>query len=193
MPPVVVFLIGAFALLVMAEAAYYYVKTYNGLVDSRNNILRAWSNIDVLLKQRMDEIPNLVSTVKGYVAHEHGIFVEVAKARTTLEQARTVGEKEASDNIIRETLGRLYAVVEDYPVLKADQSFLKLQVRITQIENQIADRREFYNSAATIYNTRIQSIPDNIVANHSGFGRIPLFKASDEERRRIEVFFRGNG
>jgi LemA protein len=178
-------------LLLVGESITYWVSTYNGLVGLRNDIVKAWANIDVLLKQRHDEIPNLIASVKGYMDHEQGVLEGVAKARSTLEQANTVGEKEAADNIIRETLGKLYAVVENYPQLKADQSFLKLQTRITGIENQIADRREFYNDAATIYNTRIESIPERLIAKKAGFGRFPLFKATAEERSRIEVVFRG--
>jgi LemA protein len=181
---------GFILILFFVQSAFYFVQTYNTLVKMRNDILKAWSNIDVLLKQRNDEIQNLISTVKGYMEHEQKTLIEVARARATLEAASSVGEKAASDSIIRDTLGRLFAVVENYPQLKADQAFLKLQTRLTGIENQIADRREFYNDATTIYNTRIQSIPDSFVAQRAGFGRIPLFKATEQERKKIEVAFR---
>jgi len=175
----------------LVESALYAVNAYNSLVELRNDILKAWANIDVLLKQRNDEIPNLVSTVKGYMGHERDTLTEVVKARSTLEMAKTVGEKEASSSIIADTLKRLYAVVENYPQLKADDSFIELQRRITGIENQIADRREFYNDAVTIYNTRIETIPDRMIAERAGFRRMPVFKASESERERIEVAFKG--
>jgi LemA protein len=179
------------AAITLINAAFYYVNTYNGLVALKNNTVKAWANIDVLLKQRSDELPNLISAVKGYTEHENQTLTEIARARTTLERAGTVGEKAASYDIITDTLQRLYAVVENYPALKADANFLKLQARITGIENQIADRREFYNDAATIYNIKIETIPDNYVAHSMKAKRIPLFRATEEEKRRIDVIFKG--
>jgi len=187
---IILILCSVAVLITLTEAAFYYVNTYNSLVGLRNDILKAWANIDVLLKQRNDEIPNLVNSVKGYMEHERETFVEVTKARATLELAQTIGEKEASNSLITDTLKKLYAVVENYPQLKANETFLKLQTRITGIENQIADRREFYNDAVTIYNTRIGTIPDSIIAQRAHFMRIPLFKASEKERQRIEVAFK---
>jgi LemA protein len=190
---ILIILVGMLILLVF-EATYYYWSTYNTFIGLKNDILKAWANIDVLLKQRNDEIPNLVSTVSGYMEHEQKALIEVAKARTTLQLAESIGEKSASDKLIHDTLQRLYAVVESYPQLKADQTFLKLQKRISGLENQIADRREFYNDAATIYNTRRQSFPDKVVADSFGFGRMPLFRASEKERMIVEVRFReGSG
>jgi LemA protein len=187
---IILIVLAGMLILLAVESAYFYMSTYNALVGLRNDILKAWANIDVLLKQRNDEIPNLVSTVSGYMEHEQKVLIEVAKARSTLELAGSIGEKSASDKLIHDTLQRLYAVVENYPQLKADETFLKLQTRITGLENQIADRREFYNDAVTIYNTRRQSFPDNLVADRMGFGRMPLFRATEKERQVVEVRFR---
>ncbi len=177
------------ALFLIAQSSIYFVRTYNSLVELHNDIVKSWANIDVMLKQRNDEIPNLVRAVKGYMKHEGEVLENVAKARSTLGAARTLGEKHASDSLISKTLKTLYAVVENYPALKADESFLKLQKRITTIENQIADRREFYNDAVTIYNTRIGTIPDRIIADRMGFKKMSLFKAGAKDRARKNIEF----
>jgi LemA protein len=185
-------LVAIASLFALIETAFYVVNAYNTLVELRNDILKAWANIDVLLKQRNDEIPTLLDTVKGYMEHERETLTEVTKARGTLEVAKTLGEKDASNNLITDALKKLFAVVENYPQLKANDAFMKLQLRITGIENQIADRREFYNDAVTIYNTRIDTIPDRIIAERANFKRIPLFKATSQERKRIDVAFKGD-
>jgi LemA protein len=160
------------------------VVIYNGLVMLRNNIEKSWSNIDVLLKQRHDEITNLIVVVKGYMKHERDVLQGVTEARSLSMQAHTVQEKAHADKIVRKAIRNLFAVAENYPDLKANQNFLHLQRRITGLENEIADRRELFNDSVTTYNIRIQSIPDVFVARVLGFKAKVLFKAKEVERIR---------
>ena len=167
----------------------YGVSIYNGLIAMKNNIGRSWANIDVLLKQRHDELPKLVKTCEQYMKHERAVFDRLSEARAALMGARSVGERAGAEGMLTRALGQVFAVAEAYPNLKADQSFLQLQTRITQIENQIADRREFYNDTVTTYNTRIQQIPDLIVANWLALGPAELFKVDEADRRDVQIRF----
>jgi LemA protein len=167
----------------------YGVSIYNGLIAIKNNIGRSWANIDVLLKQRHDELPKLVKTCEQYMKHERAIFDRLSEARGALMRARSVGERAEAEAMLSRALGGVFAVAEAYPNLKADQSFLQLQSRISQIENQIADRREFYNDTVTTYNTRIQQVPDAIVANWLALGPAELFKVDEVDRRDVEIKF----
>jgi LemA protein len=176
-------------LLYVVVTVYYVIGIYNSLIGLRNDISKAWANIDVLLKQRNDEIPNLISTVKGYMEYESRVVEGVAKARSISLRAESVGEKAAYNELISGALKDLFAVVEDYPDLKANEGFLKLQKRITGLENEIADRREFYNDAVTIFNTRIETYPDKLVADGMRLKRRPLFRATEQERRNIKADF----
>ena len=169
--------------------AGYLLSIYNGLVALKNNIRRSWANIDVLLKQRHDEIPKLVKTCEAYMQHERAVFDKLSEARSALMSARSVGERAEAEGMLTRALGKMFAVAEAYPNLKADQSFLQLQTRISQIENQIADRREFYNDTVTTYNTRIQQIPDAIVANWLALGPAELFKVDETDRQDVEIRF----
>ncbi|MCX6663913.1 MAG: LemA family protein [Euryarchaeota archaeon] len=163
---------------------------YNGLVRLKNNIEKSWANIDVLLKQRSDELPNLIASVKGYMQHERTTLEALTKARTDVLKAPTLSKKAASDMLITESLKTIFAVAENYPTLKANENFLKLQNRITALENELADRREFYNDSVNIYNIRIQSIPDLIVARMMKCTDEPLFKASEEDKAVVHVSMR---
>jgi LemA protein len=167
----------------------YALSIYNGLVALKNNIGRSWSNIDVLLKQRHDELPKLVKTCEGYMRHEREIFDRLSDARMALAQARTVPERANAEGELTRALGQFFAVVENYPDLKANASFLELQHRISELENQIADRREFYNDTVTIFNTRLQQIPDKYVADWLSLTAAELFRADDEDRRDVEIKF----
>src|SRR5438034_5062526 len=122
----------------------YGLSVYNGLVALKNNIGRSWANIDVLLKQRHDELPKLVKTCEGYMQHERAVFDQLAAARGAVPRARTVGERAEAEGMVTRALGQFFAVAEAYPDLKANQSFLQLQHRISELENQIADRRRVY-------------------------------------------------
>ena len=167
----------------------YGVSIYNGLIAMKNNIGRSWANIDVLLKQRHDELPKLVKTCEQYMKHERAVFDKLSEARAALMGARSVGERAEAESMLTRALGKMFAVAEAYPNLKADQSFLQLQTRISQIENQIADRREFYNDTVATYNTRIQQIPDAIVANWLALGPAELFKVDEADRQDVEINF----
>jgi len=167
----------------------YAVILYNGLVRLRNENDRAWANIDVLLKQRHDEIPNLVETVKGYMQHEQQTLLAVTQARADSMNAASVGQKAVAELKIASALHSLFAVAENYPQLKANENFLKLQTRITELEERIADRREFFNDDVNTYNTRIGQIPDVFVASFMNLKRREMFKVSEEDRRQVEVSF----
>ena len=167
----------------------YVLSIYNGLVALKNNIGRSWANIDVLLKQRHDELPKLVKTCEGYMQHERAVFDKLSEARAALAGARSVPERAEAEGLLTRALGGFFAVAESYPDLKANQSFLQLQSRITEIENHLADRREFYNDTVTTFNTRIQQMPDAIVANWLTLVPAHLFKIDEADRQDIEIKF----
>jgi len=167
----------------------YVLSVYNGLVALKNNIARSWANIDVLLKQRHDELPKLVKTCEGYMQHERAVFDRLSEARGALLNVRTVGERAAAENRLTQALGQMFAVAEAYPDLKANVSFLQLQSRISELENQIADRREFYNDTVATFNTRIQQIPDQYVAGWLSLSAAEMFKVSESDREDVEIKF----
>jgi len=168
----------------------YSLSIYNGLVALKNNIARSWANIDVLLKQRHDELPKLVSTCEGYMQHERAVFDALSEARGALLKARSVGERADAENGLTRALGQMFAVAESYPNLKADQAFLQLQSRISELENQIADSREYYNDVVTTWNTRIQQLPDQYVAGWINAQPADLFKVDESDRRDVTISFR---
>src|SRR6184192_44474 len=171
----------------------YVVMLYNELIRLRNDNDRAWANIDVLLKQRHDEIPNLVETVKGYMQHEQQTLLAVTQARTASMNAATVGQKAQADLLVAGALRGLFAVAENYPQLKANDNFLKLQNRISELEERVADRREFFNDDVNTYNTRINQIPEVFLASFMGLKPREMFKVSEEDRRLVEVKFAAGG
>ncbi len=168
----------------------YLLGIYNGLVSLRNNISRSWSNIDVLLKQRHDELPKLVQTCQGYMQHERAVFDKLSEARGAIVAAKTVAQRAEAEGMITQALGKLFAVAEAYPDLKANQSFIQLQNRISDLENQIADRREFYNDVVTTYNTRIESLPDRFIADGMSLSPAEWFKATDGDREDVKIEFK---
>jgi len=180
-------------LLFVVGVLIYAVILYNGLVRLRNENDRAWANIDVLLKQRHDEIPNLVETVKGYMQHEQQTLLAVTQARSASMSASGIPQKAVAELQVTSALRGLFAVAENYPQLKANENFLKLQNRITELEDRIADRREFFNDDVNTYNTRIGQIPDVFVASFMALKPREMFKVSDEDRRQVEVKFAGTG
>jgi LemA protein len=169
----------------------YAVILYNGLIRLRNENDRALANIDVLLKQRHDEIPNLVETVKGYMQHEQQTLLAVTQARAASMNASSIGQKAMADLKMANALRGLFAVAENYPQLKANENFLKLQARISELEERIADRREFFNDDVNTYNTRIGQIPQVFVASFMSLKPRSMFKVSDEDRQLVEVKFQG--
>ncbi len=182
-----VFLCGFFVVIFFLLALFYIVTIYNGLINLRNNIDKAWANIDVLLKQRSDLIPNLVETVKGYKAYEKEVLEDIARLRTAMMSAEGPAAKARASEAISASLKTIFAVAENYPQLKASENFLKLQEQLSSIENQIADRREFYNDSVMLFNTRIHSIPDMIFASLLGFKDKEYFKAEGGEREAVKV------
>jgi LemA protein len=156
-----------------------FVVGYNGLVRLRNRIDNAWSQIGVQLERRHDLIPNLIETVKGYAAHEKGTFEAVVSARNAAMQAQGPEQQAQAENVLTGALKSLFALAEAYPDLKANTSFLSLQEELTSTEDRIAYARQFYNDSVVKYNTKIQSIPSNIIAGMFSFGPREYFKAED--------------
>jgi LemA protein len=183
----VVILTGLVVVLFVVGIFIYFITIYNSLVRLRNDIDKAWSNIDVLLKQRHDELPKLIETCKGYMQYEQKTFQLVTEARTAFLRAGSVTEKAQADNMITSALKTLFAVAENYPDLKANNNFMQLQGRISELEERIADRREFFNDDVNTYNIRIQQLPDVFVAKLLSLQRRDLFKVSEEDRRDVEV------
>jgi LemA protein len=167
----------------------YIISIYNGLISLNNNIKKSLGNINVLLKQRTDEIPKLVSSVKGYMKHERGVLTSLTKARTDIMKAKTLSQKAAANNMISEALKTVFAVAENYPKLRASENFMQLQQRISGIENEIADRREFYNDSVNNFNIRIQSFPDMYVASRLKYKSQQMFEVSAEDKKDVKVEF----
>lgn len=169
---------------------FYAVGVYNALVRVKNNVRQAWSNIDVILKQRHDELPKLVETCKQYMKYEAETLDKVMRARAAVSQAQSTGNVSAlgaAEGQLRGVLGGLYAVAENYPDLKANASFQSLQGRISQLENTISDRRELYNQAVTINNTRLEQFPDNLISGLGQFERFDVLKFDAAETTDVNV------
>lgn len=165
------------------------IGAYNGIVRLRNQVDNGWSQIDVQIKRRADLIPNLVETVKGYAAHESGTFEAVVAARNASIQANTPAEAAAAEGPINAALGKLFALAEAYPDLKADANFRQLQSEITATEDRIAYARQFYNDSVTRYHNRIDTFPGVVVAKMGNFPHRELFEADDIDRAVPKVQF----
>jgi len=174
-------------ILVSIGGALYVVAQYNSLVQMKNDIDKAWANIDVLLKQRHDELPKLIESCKGYMQYEQKTLQLVVEARNAYQSATTVPGKAQADGMVTGALKTLFALAENYPDLKANHNFLQLQGRITELEEKIADRREFYNDSANNYNIRSQQVPDVFIAGMLNFQPHDLFKVTEEDRHDVEV------
>jgi LemA protein len=158
---------------------------YNGLVRLRNQVKNAWSQIDVQLKRRHDLIPNLVETAKGYMKHERETLESITKARTQAMQAQGVAESAKAEGQLSEALSKFMLVVENYPDLKASQNFLALQEELTTTENKVGFARQFYNDQVQQFNTRIESVPTNILANMFGFKQSEFFEIQVAGEREV--------
>ena len=169
--------------------ALYFFSVYNGLIVVSRNIEKAWANIDVLLKQRHDEIPKLIEVCNGYMKYERETLEKLTAARTACIQSKGVGESSQNEAKLSDTLKTVFAVAENYPDLKANQNFTQLQQRISYLESQIADRREFYNDSVNNYNIRIHSIPDMFIAQSMGMQDKPMFKVAEEDRADAPISF----
>ncbi len=178
-----------FAALVLIIILGYAISIYNSLVRLKNNIEKAWSNINVLLKQRVDELTKLMASVKGYTKFEKQVLTDVTKARTAFMNAKSVTAKAKADNMMEGTLKSLFAVAENYPQLKASDNFIQFQNRVSAIEDNIADRREFYNDSVNTYNIRIEQIPYVFVANMLKYTKKDMFKVDEADRKDVKVEF----
>lgn len=176
-------------LLLLLAVIVYTIIIYNGFIALKNTISQDWSNIDVLLKQRFDELPKLIKVCEGYMQHEQRTLEAVIKARSLVSSARTEEQQLQAQNMLTDTLKSLFMVVERYPELKADAGFRQLSYRITEIEDQIADRRELYNASVTIYNTRLLQFPDVVVAKMFSFAQRTLWTIDPEHRQDVTVGF----
>jgi len=167
----------------------YFVGIYNNLVTLKNDIDRSFSNIDVLLKQRHDELPKLIETCKGYMQYEQKTLLAVTEARTAYLRATTPAEKAQADNMVSGALKTLFAVAEKYPDLKANTNFMQLQGRITELETKIAGQRSSYNEDVNVFNIRIAQIPANFVAGFMHLQPHPLFQVAEADREDVKVSF----
>ena len=167
----------------------FLVWMYNRLVRLRNRTQNAWAQVNVQLRRRYDLIPNLVESVKGYAAHERGTFDEVTRARTAAQQAQTVPEQAQAENVLTEAIGRLFAVAEAYPQLRATENFQQLQEQLSDTEQKIAVSRQVYNDTVLTYNNGIQTVPTNIVAGLFHFEPRTFFEIEDPVREAPRVQF----
>ena len=178
------------ALIILIVVIAFVVSTYNGLVVARQKVKNAWSQIDVQLQRRFDLIPNFVETVKGYMTHEKETLTKVTELRTSWANATTVDEKAELNNQLSGTLKTIMAVSENYPDLKANQNFLEMQEELRNTENKISFSRQFYNDSVTMYNTKLEVFPSNLIAGWFRFTSESLFTAeSDEARKNVKVDF----
>ncbi len=176
----------AIALVVLV----YGVMIYNALVQAKHNVSKAWANIDVLLKQRHDELPKLVEVCQQYKQFEQQTLQQVIAARGQVQAARQQQDMAAlgtAETALRSGLGQLFAVAEAYPELRSNDNFMQLQSRISQLESTIADRREFYNESVNLNNVGIEQFPNNLVAGRFGFVAKPLLQFSDRERQDVDL------
>lgn len=176
-------------IFVGAGIVWYTVTIFNGLVALKNDIDKAWANIDIMLKQRHDELPKLLDVCKGYMSFERDTLHKVTAARNMYQQAQSVSDKAQADQSMSSALRGFFAVAENYPELKANNNFMQLQKRITDLECQIADRREFYNDSANTFNTRIQQVPDTFVASFMNVAPKALFKVDEADKADVPMTF----
>ncbi|OGH38378.1 MAG: hypothetical protein A2905_00895 [Candidatus Levybacteria bacterium RIFCSPLOWO2_01_FULL_36_10] len=184
MPISMLLIIGGLSALVL-----FVWSTYNSLATGKVRIKEALSGIDVQLKRRIDLIPNLIETVKGYAKHEKTVFEEVTKARTALMKAETPHEKAQSDNMLTGALKSLFAVSENYPDLKASENFLQLQQELADTENKIAYSRQFYNTNVRDYNTTLANFPSGPIGRMFGFKDEEFFEAEEADKKPVKVQF----
>jgi LemA protein len=181
-------------IVVAVLLALYLVALYNRLVQKRNRVDNAWGQVEVQLKRRRDLIPNLVETVKGYAAHERGTFEAVTEARAAAERAQSAAAIGAAEGVLSQALGRLFAVAEAYPELKANQNFLELQAQLSDTEDKIAISRQVYNDTVLTYNNAIQVVPAVLLAGTLGFSKREFFEIGEAgEREPPTVSFQPDG
>jgi len=177
-------IIGTVSVVLLVLVLLAIVGIYNTLIGLQQNVKNGWSQIDVQLKRRHDLIPNLVETAKGYMGHERQTLENVVKARQQAVDASGLKDKQQAENFLTSTLRSLFAVVENYPNLKADQHMLKLQEELTTTENKIAFARQYYNDEVARFNTSAQTFPGNMVANAFGFKNFDFFEVEDPTEKQ---------
>jgi LemA protein len=182
-------LIGILLVIGLITLIAYVVGAYNMLVRLANNIDKAWSNIDVILKQRHDELPKLVEVCNSYMTHERETLESVTRARNAYSAGLNINDKAQAENQIVGALGKLFAVAEQYPDLKANQEFLAIHQRISALESTIADRREFYNDSVNLYNIAIEQIPTLWVAQQAGYIARPLLTVAPSDCKDMPLAF----
>ena len=177
-------------LIVVAAAIVWFIAVYNSLITLKNRTNEAWSDIDVQLKRRYDLIPNLIETVKGYAQHEQETLNKVIAARNAaMNQSNDMEEKARAENALSSTLKSIFALAENYPDLKANQNFLKLQDELSDTENKIQAARRFYNGNARDFNIKMEVFPNNLIVGTFKFKKFDFFESNEEERKNIEVKF----
>lgn len=175
---------------ILVVGIIYFAMVYNNLVQIKHNVSKAWANIDVLLKQRHDELPKLIETCKQYMKFEQDTLTRVMEARSKVfsaREAQNIPQLGQAEGSLRDALGSLFALAEAYPDLKTNQTFQQLQTRISSLENSIADRREFYNESVNINNVRIEQFPDTLVAGMFNFKPAPLLEFDAEEKADVDM------
>jgi LemA protein len=177
------------SLVVIAVAGLLLVAMYNRLVRARNRVDSSWSQVDVQLRRRYDLIPNLVETVKGYASHEHGTFEDVTNARTRAQQAQGVEQQAQAENALTAAIGRLFAVAEAYPELRASENFQQLQSQLEDTEDKIRVARQIYNDTVLTYENARQTVPTNLVAGWFNFKSKPFFEIEEPAREAPRVQF----
>jgi LemA protein len=178
---IILIIVGVFVLAV--------IFLYNSLIRLRNQVENAWAQIDVQLKRRVDLIPNLIESVKGYMKHEKDVLTEITKARTAMMGATSMDAKAKASNQITDALKTIFAVSENYPALKANENFLQLQEELAGTENKISYARQHYNDMVMVFNTKIQTFPNNIFANMLNFTDKEMFEATEAEKKNVKVQF----
>jgi len=176
-------------LLVLGFVAVILIGLYNGLVTARMSVKEAFADIDTLLKQRFDMIPNLVNIVKGYAKHEKELLENITKYRSMVAEAKDVDSMSEADGMLTKSLKTLFAVAENYPDLKANQNFIDLQQKLVNLENEIQKSRRYYNATVKEYNTKISLFPAGVIAPMLGFTPEPFFKVLEEEKENVKVEF----
>lgn len=174
---------------IVAISAFWLIAIYNGLIKLKNRTDEAWSDIDVQLKRRYDLIPNLIETVKGYASHEQITLEKVIQARNMAMNTQGTEKQAQAENALSQTLKSIFALSENYPDLKANQNFLKLQDELSDTENKIQAARRFYNSNVRDFNIKIEVFPTNMIATKLKFTKKDFFEAVKEEKKNIEVKF----
>ena len=174
---------------VVLVVGLWLISSYNSMVKLRNMVRNSWAQIDVQLKRRFDLVPNLVETVKGYAAHEKEVLEKVTQARSMVQSAQSIEQRQQAENQLTNTLRSLFAVAEAYPQLKANDNFRDLQQQLSELEEKIAFARQFFNDTTMKYNTTIQSFPTNLLAGMFGFEALPFFEVDDVQRQAVQVKF----